>query len=424
MLIIHRPMGVLLIILAPIGAYLMGTTGRRIARFAEKFQREMARMSAGILDIRSRFEPIRAHAAESLEFERFDRVNSAYFNTMKRSVLMRSAFAPGLEFVGFFVFAGAMFAIRREWMGGDLNGETLVQFFAALGLLLKPLREIGEQSSRFAETLGVLNATVREIRQPAEPEFSRAHGNVPRLPESITMSTVIAGFDGKETIKAHNLVLKRGRTVAIVGHSGSGKSTLMRLLGGLVMPFKWQASVDWPDLVNNSAMVNQEPFLFNDTIRANLIYGLTPAQIEVMNDSMLWEALEAVDLKHLLRDRESGLDEVFLPTQHAFSGGQIQRLVVARVLLRNSAVWLFDEATSAVDAATEKDIISRVTDLARRDHKVLLFVTHRLGWLESFDEVWFVDKGEVVLCGAPTLIKSDQRFRQFAQTSNDTIEVH
>ena len=399
MLVIHYPTGLFLLFLAPIGAFLMGRTGKRIAWFAEKFQRELSRMAAAVLDIRNRFDFIRSQSGERTEFERFDKLNTEYYAVMRKSILVRSAFAPALEFVGFLVFAVIMILVHKRYLGVGFSGETMVQFFAALGLI-----------SRLAETTGVLKRsleTFEGVKRAALFAPTRIGVGEP-FANDVVITKMAAGFGARIEFYADKLPIKLGTAVAIVGPSGSGKSTLIRTLAGLLPPMEWQASMKWEELANSSSMVSQDPYLFDESLRENLTYG----QVKI-DDQKIWSALRAVNLAHEVEERGHGLDEIVHPTQGNLSGGQIQRLVIARSLLRNASLWLFDEATSAVDASTEKDIVDRVIGVAREKNKALLYVTHRMQWLQKFDEIWFIENGAIQLKGSFNELVMNTRFSQF-----------
>jgi len=167
-------------------------------------------------------------------------------------------------------------------------------------------------------------------------------------------------------------------------------------------------------------MVSQEPYLFDESLRANLTYGQ-----EGVSEAAIWHALESVNLADEVRGKDAGLEELVRPTQGNLSGGQLQRLVVARSMLRSAKIWLFDEATSSVDAATERDIVERTVLYARESHKALFYVTHRLQWLNKFDEIWFVENGSIALRGTYEDLLKESRFALFvAQSEADPGQAH
>jgi ABC-type multidrug transport system fused ATPase/permease subunit len=212
---------------------------------------------------------------------------------------------------------------------------------------------------------------------------------------------------------ADDLFINPGKTIAVVGPSGSGKSSLLRVLAGLVPPQKWQANVPWFELRTRSAMVSQTPFLFKDSLRKNLLYGFTATSDHTDAELSIWRALAAVNLDELIKSMPDQLDASFNPLDANLSGGQVQRLVIARALLRNPKLLLLDEATSAVDVASEFDITRRLVDDTKSQGRCLISVTHRLQWLSFYDEIWFVEAGRVIKQGPLNQMMEFDRFRRF-----------
>jgi ABC-type multidrug transport system fused ATPase/permease subunit len=417
---IHAPTAAVLVAVAPVIAWTMGRTGRRIARYAEAFQRELARLAAAFLDLRARFDFIRAQHGEAREKERFDALNVRYYRMIRRSILVRSAFAPVLEFVGFTLFAVCIYAIGRGIWGAGLTADVMMQFFVALGLLLKPLKEMGEQLTRLAESKGVLaqsEALLSVSSSPARLSAATAGVGDPSADArraralGMTVRMVEAAQGGATRIKAHDISLSPGRTVAIIGPSGGGKSTLVKTLAGLLPPKTWDADVPWEELARQTSMVSQEPFFFDDTLSANLSYGSAPGQVP--SEAAQREAVAAVGLGSELAAMPDGLATRVRALGSNVSGGQLQRLVIARGLLRQKPVLLLDEATSAVDAAAEQAITLGLIQRAKANQTVLVAVTHRLTWLASFDEVWFVEDGALKHKGGHADLLAHQRYREF-----------
>ena len=220
--------------------------------------------------------------------------------------------------------------------------------------------------------------------------------------------------------KAQNLALAAGQAVAIIGPSGAGKSTIVKSLAGLVAPSRWDASMAWVEITGHTTLVSQSPFLFKDTLRGNLLYGLPEDIRLVTTDEMLWGALRVVNLEEAVRGLPQGLESRFNPLETNLSGGQIQRLVIARAILRRPSILMLDEATSAVDVATEHDISTRLIGTVHETGTILLAVTHRLRWLELYDQVWFVENGAVIMTGTHSKLMNNQRYRAFANTGSDT----
>lgn len=422
LLYIHLPTAIILALLSPFIALGMGRTGKRIARFAENFQRELANISAIVLNLRERFEFIRAQHGEARELSWFRTANSAYYLMIRKSILIRSAFAPAMELLGFVIFAGLVWGIGSgHWL--DVTPELLMQFFIAIGLMLRPLREVGEQVSRLQETLGAMTSCLRLLSEGdfsgAEPQPSLPNSSQPLVNQSVkkfSLKSVEFGYGGSSVFSAKDLNFSVGKSIAVVGASGSGKSTLIKTLAGLLPPIVWQSEVDWSQISGCTSFVSQEPFLFDDSIRANLLYGITA---NIPTDQELLDTLEKVNLVEQIKNANGGLDAHFRALGANLSGGQIQRLVIARALLRGKSFLLLDEATSAVDAEAERGINKFLTETCQKNQIGLLVVTHRLEWLAMYDEIWFVDAGKIVARGTLADLMAVDSFRNFSLTGSE-----
>jgi ABC-type multidrug transport system fused ATPase/permease subunit len=424
--LIHWPAALVLLALAPLIGWQMGRAGRRIAWFTEAFQRELGVLSGILLGMRERFRYMRAQSGEAFEVKQFRRANDAYLNMMSGSIFLRALVAPGMEWVGFVVFAVFIYGWTNKINGFSLSPDVVVQFFVALGLILRPVRELGEQVARWSETIGGLR---RSMAVMAEVDLNRQYhhaGSVTRatMPfKSMTVNRVRISYGPRTAFKADDLHLDPGTTVAIIGPSGAGKSTILKALSGLINPDIWDSDVKLSDVVACSSLVSQSPFLFKDTLKGNLLYGLEESIRVETTDEMLWAALRIVNLETALRALPHGLESTFNPLETNLSGGQIQRLVIARALLRRRPMLILDEATSAVDGATEKDISERLIATAHATGTTLIAVTHRLRWLASYDDVWFVEDGQIKAKGRHLSLMEQDRYRQFVTASHAAGEV-
>ena len=407
LIFVHWPSALALLLCSPVLAFGLGKVGKRIGRYADWWQRELAKLAASVLDFRERFDFIRASHAEEAELRRFEVMNRRYYRSIRKSILIRSAFAPGLEFIGFMVFAVFLLLIGRGYFGVDFRGEILLQFFAAVGLALRPLRNLGEQLGRYNETLGSLKQSLEVLSQV------EGHGETTGATKEFNGLSIhsagvqIPGAD--VALSLQDLTFAKGSSVAIVGASGSGKSTLLRVLTGLVVPEQWEANLHWSELSSHTSLVSQAPFLFDDSLRDNLTYGLSSRR----SDGDINAALEFVGIAAEVETLTLGLNTRYRALAKNFSGGQIQRLVIARALLRQRPVLVFDEATSAVAATAEGEITSKVLHECRESGWTFISATHRMQWLPKYDEVLYMEAGRVVLRGRHADLLRDARYAAF-----------
>ena len=391
--IIHWQSAAALIIAAPFIIKFLGRGGNRIAHYTEEFQKELSKISASVLDIRSRFDFLRVQQGEQLEFETFHEKNRNYLQLILKSLPIRAALAPGMEFMGVSIFALAIYTIYRGYWGQDINSSTLGLFFITLGMLLKPMRNIGDQMSRWFEINGAIKENLDMIHtKPSRDSTYSISETIQSPTAAIQLSSIVFGYDNVEarqpfTIAGKEIVLEQGTINLIVGPSGCGKSTIIKTLAGLIHPVDTNDPKTLNLISQNSSYVSQQPFFFKETIYKNLTYGL---KTDVDEDA-IWKALDYVDLQAFVDSIPNRLNTVIDPLDPNFSGGQLQRLCIARALLRPHQFLLLDEATSSLDFKTENLIMNRLQKHYTNSSNAILGITHKMHMLSLADSIWFTN---------------------------------
>lgn len=415
---IHLPTAILILFVSYPIMRKTGKTGKKISGFAERWQKDLGSMVQAALDLRKRFDFIRAQQGESFEEKQFFKKNNNYYRMIRGSIWMRSALAPTVEFLGFALFALVIAAIAHRIAGFRLEASELLQFFAALGILIRPLKNIGEQLSRYHETRGVLQQSLRTLEevqtqqdQGAPVAVAPATSNLPQGDEEWRWHRLAVSPGSGFEVRGEQLSLKQGQSIALIGPSGAGKSTLIKTLAGLFPYKEWSASQSWDACARQATLVSQTPFLFSASIRDNLCYGLD----HEVDEARLWAELEFVGLKQEFEAMGQSLDSPIHFLQTPLSGGQMQRLTIARALLRQTQILLFDEVTSAIDPLAEEELTRKLIRRCQEESRFLFFITHRMSQLEYFDQVWFIEKGVVQAFPSPKLWQNDERIQAFIQ---------
>jgi ATP-binding cassette subfamily B protein len=292
-----------------------------------------------------------------------------------------------------------MWLIFKDQMNaGQLVTMQIFSFF-----VFGPLQEIGNILLSYREAQASLeNFDALMKKEPELDPVNPKHlGNI----ETLVFRNV--AFQHKTAAqKAINNIsfdVKKGETIAFVGPSGSGKSTLMKLLVGLYRPQEGkilynnmdETEIRFDDLRNQIGFVTQDTNLFSGTIRENLLF-VNPTATE----ADLLEALNKAACQNILTRADNGLDSMIGEGGLKLSGGEKQRLSIARALLRKPKMLLFDEATSALDSLTEEEITDTIRDISLEGDQVTILIAHRLSTIMHADRIYVLEKGDVVETGS------------------------
>lgn len=286
---------------------------------------------------------------------------------------------------------------RNEMDAGQLVTMQIFSFF-----IFGPLQEIGNILLSYREAEASLK-NFNELMQKkpeAQPVNAKSLGKI----ETLAFDKV--GFKHKNAnhraIENISFNVKHGQTIAFVGPSGSGKSTLMKLLVGLYRPHEGtilyngmdENSIDFNDLRNQIGFVTQDTNLFSGTIRENLMFVNPTA-----SEELLYEALRKASCLSMLERAENGLDTKIGEGGLKLSGGEKQRISIARALLREPHLLIFDEATSALDSITEEDITNTIRDISTSKSQITILIAHRLSTIMHADTIFVLERGEIVETG-------------------------
>ncbi|TCZ73680.1 ABC transporter ATP-binding protein [Flaviaesturariibacter aridisoli] len=292
-----------------------------------------------------------------------------------------------------------MWLIFRNYM--DAGEMVTMQFYSFF--IFGPLQEIGNIILSYREAEASLNNF--QTLMAKEPEPRPAHPQ--HLGPIRELEFRKVGFQHRtaqhKAIDGISFRVHNGETIAFVGPSGSGKSTLMKLLVGLYRPLEGaiyyngmdENSIEFDDLRNQIGFVTQDTQLFAGTIRENLTF-VNPGASE----DDLWDALRKASCENLLSRAEKGIDTIIGEGGLKLSGGEKQRLSIARALLRKPRLLLFDEATSALDSITEEEITETIRDLSSQREQITVLIAHRLSTIMHADRIYVLEKGVVVETGA------------------------
>jgi ATP-binding cassette subfamily B protein len=322
-----------------------------------------------------------------LELTKVKRIRSISF--------IQGTFVNTLRQIILFILMWLIF--RDKMNAGQLVTMQIFSFF-----VFGPLQDIGNIILSYREAEASLNNFDNLMKKVPEsqPKQPKHLGNILELSfRNVVFKHKTAQHHAIDNI---SFDVKVGETIAFVGPSGSGKSTLMKLLVGLYRPKEGsilynnldETSIDFDDLRNQIGFVTQDTQLFSGTIKENLMF-VNPAASE----EDLMDVLAKASCMNLLSRAEKGLDTMIGEGGLKLSGGEKQRLSIARALLRKPRVLIFDEATSALDSLTEEEITQTIRQVSSQRNQITILIAHRLSTIMHADRIYVLEKGEVVETG-------------------------
>lgn len=285
---------------------------------------------------------------------------------------------------------------------GRMDAGQLVTMQIFSFFVFGPLQEIGNIILSYRESQASLENFDNLMKKKPEPQAP----NPKHLGDIEVLEFDHVAFKHQSAtqhaINDISFRVKRGETIAFVGPSGSGKTTLMKLLVGLYRPEQGKIlyngmdenSINFDDLRNQIGFVTQDTQLFSGTIRENLMF-VNPSATE----ADLFDVLNKASCQNLLARAEKGLETMIGEGGLKLSGGEKQRLSIARALLRRPRLLLFDEATSALDSLTEEEITDTIRDISQAGNQVTILIAHRLSTIMHADRIYVLEKGDVVETG-------------------------
>ncbi len=387
------------LILLPVSGFIIGRLGRTLKQTSLKGQKKMGVLLSMIEETLGGLRIIKAFNAENKMRDRFRGTNMLYTRIMVKMQRRRSLASPVSEFLGTIVMItimvfGATLVLAEA---SDLNSQEFIGYLMLFYLIIAPSKSFSTAMYNVQKGL----ASVERVQDVLE-----ASNNIKEKPGAITIKefrgsieyrNVYFSYDHHDVLRDINLVIEKGRTVALVGHSGSGKSTMADLLprfydvrqGDILIDGKSIRDYRIHDLRGLMGNVNQDPILFNDSFFNNIAFGVDHAtEQDVVNAAKVANAHDfIVAAKHgyytKIGDRGSKL-----------SGGQRQRISIARAVLKNPPIMILDEATSALDTESERLVQDALFRLMK--NRTSLVIAHRLSTIQFADEICVLHEGQII----------------------------
>ena len=398
MIVISWQLTVFVLVLLPLAGYVMGQVGKKLKRKSLEGQQQWGGLMSQIEETLGGLRIIKAFNAEKKIQARFESSNDRFRRTTIRIYRRQQMAHPMSEFLGTATIAIVL------WYGGTLilsnhstiDASTFIYYLVIFYSIINPAKDLSKSVYAIQKGLASMDRIDKilkaesNINDPADPKKIE-------LNKEIRYNNIWFKYQHDWVLKGVDLIIPKGKTVALVGQSGSGKSTLVDLLPRFYDVDKGSITIDGTDIRDASLYdlrglmgnVNQEAILFNDTFFNNISFGVEGATLEQVK-----EAARIANAHEFIMASEDGYNTNIGDRGGKLSGGQRQRISIARAILKNPPILILDEATSALDTESERLVQEALENLMR--NRTTIVIAHRLSTIRNADEICVMHEGEIV----------------------------
>ena len=402
LIIISWQLTLFTIVFVPIFGWFMGFVGRKLKARSIKAQNLWSDTMSQVEETLGGLRIIKAFCAEGKMNSRFDSINSEYRNHIKRVNIRQQMAHPMSEFLG------TVMIVIVLWFGGVLvlNNQTIeaptfIYYLIILYSIIQPLKDFSKAGYNIPKGLASMERVDKillaenNIKEPEKPV------HISSFEHQIEFRHVSFKYDQQWVLKDINIVIPKGKTIALVGQSGSGKSTLVDLIpryydvqeGDVLIDGINVKDLGIHDLRQLIGNVNQEAILFNDSFFNNISFG-----VENATQQQVEEAARIANAHDFIMQTEEGYNTNIGDRGGRLSGGQRQRVSIARAILKNPPILILDEATSALDTESERLVQDALERLMKT--RTTVAIAHRLSTIKNADEIYVLHEGRIVEQGS------------------------
>ena len=425
LLIIDWRLSLTFLLIAPFVAIIVNIASRRFRRYSTQMQDSMGEVTQITSESIKGHRVVRTFNAEDFIGNKLLQASERNRRQNMKMALTRSASTPLVQLIVSMALALLVWLAMSPEFFLDKTPGDFVAFLGAAGLLAKPIRQLTQVNSVIQRGLSAAYSIFTLLDEHSEPntgyhEVDRAKGKI----EFINVSFTYNGL--REALSNITFVAEAGKTIALVGKSGSGKSSLVNLIPRFYECTQGEITLDGiplkqyklENLRRHVSLVTQQIVLFNGTVAENIAYG----ENEFDEEKILTAAANAHAME-FISELPNGLDTEVGDDASLLSGGQRQRIAIARALLKNAPILIFDEATSSLDSESEQHIQAALKALIKG--RTTFVIAHRLSTIENADLILVLDQGIVVESGihAELIVKNGHysRLHKIQFTENDTV---
>ncbi len=398
-LYLNARLTLLMLLIGPVVVLLFWYVGKRIREANKRLLRAYGHMIGALSTTLQAIGVVKAYTAEHAERRHLWKIEKGMFRNQIKVAMLEAGLPPILEVLGVFVISAVTLWLGAQVIDEQIKIEEFLTLVAALAMMSDPLRKMADVYPRVMRSTAGAQRIFWVIDSPAEAELLQGAVVLPPLSDGIEFRDIVFTYQGapRPALNHVDVKIQKGETVAIVGPNGSGKTTLTKLLLRFHDPQEGQILFDGCELRDANlrslrkqiSWVSQDPVVFAMTIAENIAYGSRAA-----NRNQIVEAAQRAHADDFITDKGADYEEIVGEAGKTLSGGQRQRLCIARAVLRNAPILIFDEATSQVDSESEQKIQASLSDLSK--DRTTLIIAHRLSTIRFAKRILVMNEGRII----------------------------
>ena len=416
MIYLSPTLSLFLLILLPITGFLIGRISRTLKRQSQSASVKMGESLSVLDETLGGIRIIKGFGAERLLKNKFLRINDDLFHIRNKMNFRRDLASPltetlGVVILSIILYYGGRLVLDHAGTPGALPPGDLISYIATFGLLINPAKNLSTSIFNMQRGAAAMERVEELLKAPVTILDQPDAKKLGTFSDKIEFRGVGFSYEEASILEDIDLVIEKGKTVALVGSSGAGKSTLADLVPRFHDVSRGELLIDGINIRQYSlssvreqmSIVTQEPILFNDTIAANIALGAPDATIEE-----IMEAARIANAHDFIMRKEEGYQTNIGDRGNKLSGGEKQRLTIARALLKNPPILILDEATSSLDTESERLVQDAINKMMQ--HRTSIVIAHRLSTIRHADEIIVLQKGRVVERGTHDDLIGQQGF--------------
>ena len=415
--IVSTKLALIALLIIPVSGIIIFGISHSIRRRSARSQAQLAGMTSMIAETIGSMRIVKAFATKGFEINRFAKETQKYYKLMIRRDRLRFVSSPVSETFG------ATIAALLLWVGArdvlvieSISSEDFLRFILLLFSLFQPLKNLTNVVNELQNGLASADRVFAIMDIKSDIQDVDNAFKVKDLNSSLSFNDVSFTYGNKDEKVLNNINFKinKGEIFALVGPSGAGKSTLVDLIPRFYDTLSGSIKIDGKDIKDLElkslrslmGIVTQETFLFDDTVKANISYG-----VENISDDEIKDASKAANAHEFIRKLPDGYNTIIGERGVSLSGGQKQRIAIARAIVKNPPILILDEATSSLDSESEKHVQSAIENLM--SERTVFVIAHRLSTVHNANKILVLENGQIVQEGKhDDLINVDGLYKQ------------